>query len=125
MKQELVIGGYTNPKGSRDYFGALLVGYYAKGKLYYAGKVGTGYSEDTLTLLGKKLQKLKTTKCPFVNYDETLTGVNWVKPTLVAEFQFAQWTKGGKLRVGRYKGLRDDKSAKDVVKEMPKAIGPR
>lgn len=125
MKQELVIGGYTNPKGSRDYFGALLVGYYANGKLHYAGKVGTGYSEDTLELLGKKLQKLKTATCPFINYDETRTGVNWVKPQLVAEFQFAQWTKGGKLRVGRYKGLRDDKKAKDVVKEVPKAIGPR
>lgn len=125
MKQELVIGGYTNPKGSRDYFGALLVGYYANGKLHYAGKVGTGYSEDTLALLGKKLQKLKITKCPFINYDETLSGINWVKPQVVAEFQFAQWTKSGKLRVGRYKGLRDDKKAKDVVKEIPKAIGPR
>jgi bifunctional non-homologous end joining protein LigD len=125
MKQELVIAGYTEPKGSRGYFGALLVGYYdAQGKLQYAGKVGTGYSEETLAMLGKKLQKLEIKKCPFTNYDETTTGVHWVKPVLVAEFQFAQWTKANKLRVGRYKGLRDDKNAKDVVKETPKAIGP-
>ncbi len=124
MKQELVIAGYTAPQGSRSYFGALLVGYYKEGKLMYAGKVGTGYSEDTLALLGKKLQKLKVTKCPFADYEQSLKGVTWVKPTLVAEFQFAQWTNAGRLRVGRYKGLRDDKSAKDVVRETAKPIGP-
>lgn len=124
MQQELVIGGYTEPQGARGYFGALLVGYYKNGKLIYAGKVGTGYSEETLTMLGKKLQKLETKKCPFDNFELSTQGVHWVKPELVAEFQFAQWTQGGKLRVGRYKGLRDDKSAKDVVKEVPKAIGP-
>jgi DNA ligase D-like protein (predicted ligase) len=124
MQQELVIGGYTDPKNSRSYFGALLVGYYDKGKLIYAGKVGTGYSESVLAMLGRKLQKLTVKTCPFTNYDESLQNVHWVKPTLVAEFQFAQWTNSGKLRVGRYKGLRDDKNAKDVVKEIPKAIGP-
>lgn len=124
MQQELVIGGYTEPKGSRAYFGALLVGYYKNGELIYAGKVGTGYSEATLTLLGKKLQKLEIKKCPFTAYDKSLKDVHWVKPVLVAEFQFAQWTKADKLRVGRYKGLRDDKDAKDVVKETPKAVGP-
>jgi len=124
MKQELVIGGYTEPQKSRTYFGALLVGYFNKGKLRYAGKVGTGYTEDVLAMLGKKLQKIETKQCPFVDYDESLKGVHWVKPVLVAEFQFAQWTNAGRLRVGRYKGLRDDKKAKDVVKETPKAIGP-
>ncbi len=125
MKQELIIVGYTKPQGSRSYFGALLVGYYNKeGKLMYAGKVGTGYSEDTLALLGKKLQKLTVKKCPFADYEGSVTNVTWVKPVLVAEFQFAQWTNAGRLRVGRYKGLRDDKDAKDVVKETPKAIGP-
>ena len=122
MKQELVIGGYTDPKGSRTYFGALLVGYYAKGVFHYAGKVGTGYNEEILTMLGKKLQQLETKKCPFVTYDETTKGVHWVKPVIVAEFQFAQWTKSGKLRVGRYKGLRDDKNAKDVVREVAKPL---
>jgi DNA ligase D-like protein (predicted ligase) len=125
MKQELVIGGYTDPKGSRSYFGALLVGYYKDGKLMYAGKVGTGYTQEILEILGKKLKKLKRKTCPFANYDESTEGVNWVHPELVAEFRFAEWTKGGKLRVGRYKGLRDDKPAKEVVKEVPKAIGPR
>ncbi|MCL5874877.1 MAG: non-homologous end-joining DNA ligase [Candidatus Dependentiae bacterium] len=124
MQQELVIGGYTLPKGSRDYFGALLVGYYKDGTLRYAGKVGTGYTEDVLAMLGSKLEKIKTAKCPFSNYDESTKNVIWVKPSIVAEFHFANWTKANKLRVGRYKGLRDDKRAKDVVKETPKAIGP-
>jgi DNA ligase D-like protein (predicted ligase) len=124
MQQELVIGGYTDPRQSRQHFGALLVGYYDKGKLRYAGKVGTGYTEEVLTMLAKKLTRLKRVSCPFVDYDESTQGVHWVKPELVAEFQFAQWTNSGKLRVGRYKGLRDDKAAKDVVKEVPKAIGP-
>lgn len=123
MKQELVIGGYTNPKGSRTDFGALLVGYYDKNHIFkYAGKVGTGYSEEILAMLGKKLRALEIKKCPFANYDGRIQNVHWVKPQLVAEFQFAQWTREGKLRVGRYKGLRDDKAAKDVVKEVPKAI---
>lgn len=124
MQQELVIGGFTCPKGSRSYFGALLVGYYDHGKLMYAGKVGTGYSEESLAQLGKKLKKIEIKKSPFSTYDESIKDIHWVKPILVAEFQFAQWTRGNKLRVGRYKGLRDDKSAKDVVKEVPKAIGP-
>lgn len=125
MKQELVIAGYTAPQGSRSYFGALLVGYYTKtGTFMYAGKVGTGYSEETLSLLGKKLKKLTITQCPFTHYEGSSKNIHWVKPVLVAEFQFAQWTNAGRLRVGRYKGLRDDKKAKDVVRETPKAIGP-
>lgn len=115
--QELVIGGYTEPQGSRSYFGALLVGYYKNEELYYAGKVGTGYSHETLEMLGKKLRRLTAKQCPFVDYAGPVVRVHWVKPVLVAEFQFAQWTNAGKLRVGRYKGLRDDKDAKDVVRE--------
>jgi bifunctional non-homologous end joining protein LigD len=122
MQQELVIGGYTNPQGSRQYFGALLVGYYEQGTFRYAGKVGTGFSEETLAMLGKKLQKLHTRSCPFISYDGPTQNVHWVKPELVAEFQFAEWTKGNKLRVGRYKGIRYDKKAKSVVKETPKSI---
>ena len=118
--QELVIGGYTDPQGLRKHFGALLVGYYDNNELKYAGKVGTGYSQEVITTLGKKLQKLEIKKCSFSNYDGSTKGVHWVKPILVAEFEFAQWTKGGKLRVGRYKGLRMDKKAKEVVKEVPK-----
>lgn len=124
MKQELVIVGYTEPKGSRTDFGALLVGYYMNEKLIYAGKVGTGYSEDILQFLGKKLRALEIKSCPLSTYDDTTKGVHWVKPQLVAEFQFANWTKDGMLRVGRYKGLRDDKSAQDVVREKPQALMP-
>ena len=102
MKQELVIAGYTAPQGSRRYFGALLVGYYDKKNLIYAGKVGTGYSQETLALLGKKLEKLKTSTCPFDSYDKSIKNITWVRPLLVAEFQFAQWTNAGRLRVGRY-----------------------
>ena len=119
MKQELVIAGYTSPRRSRQHFGALLVGYYKDGKLIYAGKVGTGYSEAVLEMLYKKMHRLEQKKCPFANYDGKEAGVHWLKPALVAEFEFAQWTVGGKLRVGRYKGLRDDKDARDVVKERP------
>jgi DNA ligase D-like protein (predicted ligase) len=122
MEQELVIGGFTAPRGSRTDFGALLVGYFEKGKFMFAGKVGTGFSEDTLRILGKKMRAIEVKKCPFANYDETTRGVHWVSPKLVAEFGFAEWTREGKLRVGRYKGLRDDKAAKDVIKEIPKAI---
>src|ERR1700733_885852 len=118
--QELVIGGYTSPRNTTTDFGALLVGYYQKGKLQYAGKVGTGFSQDTLHMLGKMMRTLKTDKCPFDRYDDTTRNVHWIKPKLVAEFEFAQWTQGGKLRVGRYKGLRTDKKATDVVKEIPK-----
>ena len=122
MQQELVIGGFTTPRGLRSDFGALLVGYFEKGKFKYAGKVGTGFSQETLEFLGKKMRALEIKKCPFVDYDVSTNGIHWIKPQLVAEFGFAQWTRGGKLRVGRYKGLRTDKAAKDVVKEMPKAI---
>lgn len=118
--QELVIGGYTEPRGSRTDFGALLVGYYDGDQFKYAGKVGTGYSQETLQELGRKMRALEIKKCPFVDYDGISKNVHWIKPKLVAEFQFAQWTAGGKLRVGRYKGLREDKKAKDVVKEIPK-----
>lgn len=120
FEQELVIGGYTEPEGSRIDFGALLVGYYEDKKLKYAGKVGTGFNEDVLKMLGKKLRALEIKTCPFVDYDKSLKKVHWVKPQIVAEFKFAQWTRTGKLRVGRYKGLRDDKKAKDVIKEQAK-----
>ena len=99
-------------QGSRTDFGALLVGYYDKNKLKYAGKVGTGYSHDTLRMLGKKMRALEIKKCPFDNYDESTAGVHWLKPKLVAEFQFANWTRDNKLRVGRYKGLQQIKQPK-------------
>jgi DNA ligase D-like protein (predicted ligase) len=122
MQQELVIGGYTEPRGERNKFGALLVGYFKGTKFMYAGKVGTGFDFDTIAMLYKKMKPLEIKKCPFTNFDISPNGVHWIKPKLVAEFQFAEWTRSGKLRVGRYKGLRTDKAAKLVVKEMPKAL---
>jgi len=122
MQQELVIGGYTSPQGSRTDFGALLVGYYKNDQLYFAGKVGTGFDAEVLAMLGKKLRKIETSRCPFANYTGTERSVHWVRPILVAEFEFAEWTKSKRLRVGRYKGLRNDKKARDVVREVPKRI---
>ena len=116
--QELVIGGFTAPKGARTGFGALLVGYYEKGRLRYAGKVGTGFSEDLLNELHERLQGLARKTSPF---DEEVDerDVTWVRPTLVAEIGFTEWTGDGKLRHPRFLGLRDDKPAKDVHRERP------
>lgn len=117
-EQELVIGGYTDPAGSRIGFGALLLGYYKNGKLHYAGKVGTGFTEETLTNLSKKMKVLEQKKCPFTT-DSSLPrkNIHWLKPTLVAQIAFAEWTSYNKLRQPRFLGLRFDKKAKDVVQE--------
>ncbi len=118
--QELVIGGYTNPQGSRKGFGALLVGYYDHKKAFhYAGKVGTGYSFQTLESLAKKLRRLKTEKSPF-KVTPKEKGAHFVRPALVCEVEFTQWTKDGKLRHPRFKGLRTDKVAKSVKREKAK-----
>jgi bifunctional non-homologous end joining protein LigD len=115
--QELVIGGYTDPKGSRTGFGALLVGYYKGGKLKYAGKVGTGYDEETLRDLAGILRSLERSTPAFEGDGLPHKGVHWVEPRLVGQFGFSEWTKDGKLRHPRFLGLRRDKSPKDVVKE--------
>ncbi len=116
--QELVIGGFTAPRGSRTHFGALLLGYYADGKLRYAGKVGTGFDETLLGLLGARMEKLKTDSAPFSD-PATIKerGVTWVKPELVAQVGFSEWTGAGRLRHPRFLGLRDDKAATEVVRE--------
>ena len=116
-EQEFVIGGYTDPQGSRTDFGALLVGYYERGKLKYAGKVGTGYDSVTLRRLGKQLASIETKPCPFTTDALPSRGVHWVKPKLVAQIGFAQWTGAGKLRQPRFLGLRSDKSPQEVVRE--------
>lgn len=119
-EQEMVIGGYTNPGGARTHFGALLLGYYKKGKLHYAGKVGTGFTEKTLKEVGALLKKHATTTCPFENYDDPLKNVHWIKPVLVGEIRFSEWTRDNKLRHPSFLGLRIDKAAKDVVQEVVK-----
>jgi len=119
-EQELVIGGFTPPQGSRKSIGALLVGYYEGDELRYAGKVGTGFSERVLADLGTKLERLRTDHSPFSD-DGLPREARWVQPELVGQFGFAEWTGDGKLRHPRYLGLRDDKRPREVVRERPEA----
>ena len=117
--QELVIGGYTPPRGSRSDFGALLVGYYADGELRYAGKVGTGFDQQTLTALGQRLRAARTSDPPFAEASEIRErDAQWVEPELVAQVVFTEWTGQGRLRHPSFLGLREDKPARDVVREQ-------
>ncbi len=116
--QELVIGGFTEPRGSRVEFGALLLGYYRDGRLQYAGKVGTGFDTETLHELGVQMRELARGDPPFTNPPTIKErGVTWVEPKLVAEVGFTEWTRDGRLRHPRFLGLRDDKPAEEVVRE--------
>jgi bifunctional non-homologous end joining protein LigD len=116
--QEVVVGGFTAPKGSRTELGALLLGYYADGELRYAGKVGTGFDQATLRELGAKLRRIRRKTSPFADADSIRErGVTWVQPRLVAEVGFTEWTRHGRLRHPRFLGLRFDKSPREVVKE--------
>ncbi len=117
-QQELIICGYTDPGGSRNYFGALATGFYDQGKLRYAGKVGTGYDDETLEMLFKKMKPLERKTPPF-NEEVDEKHMHWLKPELVGEFQFTEWTGDNKLRHPSFIGLRDDKKAEDVTKEEP------
>jgi bifunctional non-homologous end joining protein LigD len=117
-EQEFVIGGYTEPGGSRTDFGALLVGYYDGRRLRYAGKVGTGYTAATLRSLGARLRELETPESPFVDARPVPRGVHWTRPALVAQIGFAEWTREGRLRQPRFLGLRDDKRPNEVVREL-------
>ena len=116
--QETVIGGFTEPSGSRLGFGALLVGYYDGAALRYAGKVGTGYSERVLRELRARMDTLVTEHSPFAD-PVPARAVHWLRPALVAQVGFAEWTRDGLLRHPRYLGLRDDKAPEDVVREVP------
>lgn len=117
QEQEFVIIGYTDPAGARVGFGALLVGFYSRGKLVYAGKVGTGFDTDTLQQLGRKLAQLETPTCAFAGNRRPGRGVHCVKPKLVAQIGFTEWTRDGKLRHPRFLGLREDKKPEEVVRE--------
>jgi DNA ligase D-like protein (predicted ligase) len=118
-RQELVIGGYTDPQGSRKGFGALLLGYYEGEALRYAGRVGTGFDHALLESLAGKLKAIERRCSPYADMQEAGKGVHWVDPKLVAEIGFAEWTRDGRLRHPRFIGLRDDKRATDVVREEP------
>jgi bifunctional non-homologous end joining protein LigD len=116
-EQEFVIGGFTDPAGSRTDFGALLVGYHEDGRLLYGGKVGTGYTAATLRDLGVRLRELEVAESPFVDARATPRGTHWTRPELVAQVGFAEWTTDGRLRQPRFLGLRDDKRPAEVVRE--------
>jgi DNA ligase D-like protein (predicted ligase) len=116
--QELVIGGFTAPRGSRVEFGALLIGHYDDGALVYAGKVGTGFDTDTLHALGAQLRARAVPDSPFADPRAIKErDVTWVAPQLVAQLAFTEWTSAGRLRHPRFLGLRDDKPAAKVVRE--------
>ncbi len=119
FEQEFVIAGYT--PGERDYFGSLALGFYEAGKLHYAGNVGTGFNARNLVRLWSLLEPLKTAKNPFAKTDKIPRGTLWVKPDLVAQIKFANWTDDKKLRAPVFLGLRDDKAPAEVSREeVPK-----
>ena len=129
-EQEFVIGGYTPPQGARKHFGAMLVGYYENNKLVFAGKVGTGFTAKSLSILHKKLQKEARNDCPFVDLPSKQNGqwvqgitpsmmkkMHWVNPKFIAQIKFAEWTRDGKLRAPVFLGLREDKKPADIIRE--------
>jgi bifunctional non-homologous end joining protein LigD len=129
-EQEFVIGGYTPPQGARKHFGAILAGYYDNNKLVFAGKVGTGFTAKSLSILHKKFQNEARSDCPFVDLPSKQNGqwvqgitpsmmkkMNWVNPKFVAQIKFAEWTRDGKLRAPVFLGLREDKKATEVLRE--------
>jgi bifunctional non-homologous end joining protein LigD len=124
-RQECVIGGYTDPRGSREHFGSIVLGLYDdKGRLLHVGQAGSGFTEATHEDMWRRLQKLKTDKNPFANKVESTRGTHWVKPELVAEIKFSEWTHetdggGVKMRAPVYQGLRADKSPRECVFERP------
>lgn len=129
-EQEFVIGGYTPPAGSRKHFGAILVGYYDDDSLKFAGKVGTGFTTETLSMLHKKLSEQERDDCPFVDLPSKQNGkwvqgitpsmmkkMHWVNPKFIAQIKFTEWTRDKKLRAPVFLGLREDKDARSVIKE--------
>ncbi len=112
-ESEFVIGGYTPPQGSRAELGALLVGLYDRGRLRYTGKVGTGYTREMLRDLGAKLKLLRTDKSPFD--PPPIRDAVWVRPRLVAQIAYAEWTADGKLRQPAFLGLRSDKKPEECT----------
>lgn len=117
QQQEFVIGGYTDPTGAREAFGALLLGYFdKKHKFIFCGKVGTGFNDVTLKMVFVHLKKYAKTKCPFSEMPPW-KNAHWVKPILVAEVKFQEWTEIGYLRQPVFLGLRFDKPASEISKD--------
>jgi len=131
-EQEFVVGGYTPPAGARQHFGALLVGYYEKKRLLFAGKGGTGFTTKNLAALHKKFQGEARKDCPFADLPSKHAGqwsqgitpgmmpkMKWINPVIVCQVKFAEWTRDGKLRAPVFLGLRADKAPSDVKRELP------
>lgn len=123
-RQEFVIGGYVPGKGSRSDFGALLLGVHEKGQLRFVGKVGTGFNQKNISSLKRQLDKIKTTKKPFTAGDPPKKDTIWVKPQLLAEVRFSNWTHGMHLRAPVFIELRKDKSADDVTSDALMLTSP-
>ena len=116
-EQEFAIGGFTQPQGSRDYFGALVLGVYEDGKLRWAGNVGTGFDQKLLADLYARLKLLVTEECPFAERPKPDRGMTWVKPELTCQVKYAEWTRDNHLRAPVYVGLRNDVEPGQVVRE--------
>lgn len=114
-QDEFVVGGWTEPKGTRAHFGSLILGTYDdQGRLLHVGDVGTGFGAAELERVWRLLQKLATDRCPFHEKPKTLTRPHWVEPVLVVQVRYSEWTDDGRLRHPAYLGMRDDKKASDV-----------
>lgn len=123
LRQEFVIGGYTPPQGSRSGLGSLLLGVHDdKGKLQYAGNVGTGFDRPKLDDLKKRLDAIRRRDSPFAGKTGIESKAQWVEPTLVAEISFSEWTRTGRIRHSVYRGLRADKPAQAIVREQPVSL---
>jgi bifunctional non-homologous end joining protein LigD len=131
QQQAFVIGGYTQPEGERNHFGALLVGVCEDGKLKFAGRVGTGFSEKLMRSLSDELTGIAVKTCSFFNLPASGRGhldpglsatemkqCRWVKPVLVCQVKFTEWTRDDRLRQPVFLGLREDKNASEVVREQ-------
>ncbi|MFN2576470.1 MAG: non-homologous end-joining DNA ligase [Pyrinomonadaceae bacterium] len=113
MRSEVVVGGYTQPRGTRSYFGSLVCGLYQDDGLHYVAHVGGGFNERKLASIYKLMQPLKADKSPFLDAPKTNEPVQWIKPTPVAEVKFSEWTADHRLRHPVFIGLRDDKDPRD------------
>jgi bifunctional non-homologous end joining protein LigD len=116
-QQEFVIGGFTEPQGDRSYFGALVLGVYEDGKLNWVGNVGAGFDQKTLAFLYSRLEPLVITKCPFAERPKPDRGMTWVRPELLAQVKFTQWTQDKRLRAPVYLGLREDVKPEQATRE--------
>jgi bifunctional non-homologous end joining protein LigD len=119
QRQEFVIGGFTDPEGTRAGIGALLIGYYEGGRLVFCGKVGTGFTHKLALDLRARLDRLERKRCPFAPAPPGALGrrAHWVKPQLVCEVMFTEWTGDGKIRHPSFQGLRLDKDPREVRRE--------